>query len=106
MNAASLDHEALRKALESAGLRCTPQRLAVYDRLTAGLIHPTAEEIFQTGRAQVLKEQGFQVTGYRLELVGYHDDGSGSEVPAATHAGSEPSPATRVCPAGADGTKT
>ena len=181
MNAAPLDHEALRKALEAAGLRCTPQRLAVYDRLTAARHHPTAEEIFQTVRAQIpkislatiykasklwspsarspasrspkepvrlattpaaktiiisaacarawyticptrfdpelisrldpgltqdLKEQGFQVTGYRLELVGYRDDGPAAEVPAAIHTTGEPSPTTRECPAGADGTKT
>ena len=181
MNAAPLDHESLRKALEAAGLRCTPQRLAVYDRLTATLHHPTAEEIFQTvrtqipkislatvykalealvaigavtrltvsegtgsarydarsenhyhfrclrtgmvhdlptrfdpelisrldpGLAQELKEQGFQVTGYRLELVGYRDDQPAAEVPAAIHSGREPSPAARARPAGADGTKT
>lgn len=181
MNAAPLDHEALRKALEAAGLRCTPQRLAVYDRLTAALHHPTAEEIFQFVRAQIpkislatvykalealvaigavtrltvsegtgsarydarsenhyhfrclrtgmvhdlptrfdpelisrldpgltqeLKEQGFQVTGYRLELVGYHDGAPGSEVTTAIHAGCEPGPATPACAAGADGPKT
>jgi Fur family peroxide stress response transcriptional regulator len=181
MNAAPLDHEALRKALEAAGLRCTPQRLAVYDRLTTALHHPTAEEIFQTVRAQIpkislatvykaleafvaigavtrltvsegtgsarydarsenhyhfrclrtgmvhdlptrfdpelisrldpgltqdLKEQGFQVTGYRLELLGYRDDGLAAESRAAIHAGPEPSPATRARPAGADGTKS
>jgi Fe2+ or Zn2+ uptake regulation protein len=181
MNAASLDHESLRTALEAAGLRCTPQRLAVYDRLTAALHHPTAEEIFQTVRTQIpkislatvykalealvaigavtrltvsegtgsarydarnenhyhfrclrtgmvhdlptrfdpelisrldpglaqdLKEQGFQVTGYRLELVGYRDDQPATEVPTVIHAGGEPSPATRARPAGAAGTKT
>ena len=26
-----LDHDSLRKVLEDAGFRCTPQRLAVYD---------------------------------------------------------------------------
>jgi Fur family transcriptional regulator, peroxide stress response regulator len=181
MNAAPLDHEELRKALEAAGLRCTPQRLAVYDRMAVALHHPTAEEIFQTVRAQIpkislatvykalealvaigavtrltvsegtgsarydarsenhyhfrclrtgmvhdlptrfdpelisrldpcltqeLKKQGFQVTGYRLELVGYHEDGPSPEVPAAIHAGCESGPATRAHAAGADGTKT
>ncbi|MGC8641886.1 MAG: Fur family transcriptional regulator [Isosphaeraceae bacterium] len=149
MIAAPLTHEQLRKALEAAGLRCTPQRLAVYDQLGAGSYHPTAEEVFQavrlkiprislatvykslealvaigaatrltaadgTGSArydargenhyhfrclrtgtvldlparfdpdliakldphleQILAQQGFRVTGYRLELLGYRDD--------------------------------
>jgi Fe2+ or Zn2+ uptake regulation protein len=142
-----LDHDALRQALESAGLRCTPQRLAIYDELCGLLDHPTAEDIFQAVRARIprislatvykaldalvtigaahrltahdgpgsarydarseehyhfrclrsgkvhdlptrfdpelitkldadlmesLGKQGFQVTGYRLELVGFH----------------------------------
>jgi Fur family transcriptional regulator, peroxide stress response regulator len=181
MNAAPLDHEALRTALEAAGLRCTPQRLAVYDQLTSALHHPTAEEIFQTVRTQIpkislatvykalealvaigavsrltvsegtgsarydarsedhyhfrclrtgmvhdlptrfdpelisrldpglaqdLKEKGFQVTGYRLELVGYRDVGPDAQAPATIHASSELRPATRTHPAAPDGTKT
>lgn len=148
MNAAPLNHHDLRKALERAGLRCTPQRLAVYDELSAAPHHPTAEEVFHAVRVRIprislatvykslealvvigaaarltasegtgsarydargddhyhfrclrtgmvhdlptrfdpelvsrldpeltetLKRQGFQVTGYRLELVGYAD---------------------------------
>ncbi len=144
-----LDHESLRKVLEVAGLRCTPQRLAVYDHLTRAAHHPTAEEVYHAVRSTIpkislatvykalealvatgmaakltagsagdtsarydarrdlhyhfrclrtgavhdlptrfdpglidkldpqlladLSRQGFQVTGYRLELVGYQD---------------------------------
>jgi Fe2+ or Zn2+ uptake regulation protein len=53
MKPAPLDHDALRQALESAGLRCTPQRLAVYDHLGSALHHPTAEEVYQTVRMQI-----------------------------------------------------
>jgi Fur family peroxide stress response transcriptional regulator len=148
MNFAPLDHDDLRKSLEQAGLRCTPQRLAVYDQLIVESHHPTAEEVFHAvraelprislatvykslealvaigaatrlttsdgtgparydarsedhyhfrclrtgqvhdlptrfdpdlishldpGLAETLKRQGFKVTGYRLELVGYAD---------------------------------
>jgi Fe2+ or Zn2+ uptake regulation protein len=141
-----LDHDALRDALEAAGLRSTSQRLAVYDQLAGMPHHPTAEEVFHAVRsslpkislatvykalealvaigvvgrlqaadgagparydarsddhyhfrclrtgtvhdlptqfdprlierldpllAEELRRQGFQVTGYRLELVGY-----------------------------------
>ena len=151
MAPAPLDHDALKTALESAGLRCTLQRLAVYDQLSRALQHPTAEDVFHavrltipkislatvykalealvdigaatkltaadgTGSARYdarseehyhfrclrtgsvydlptrfdpalvskldpqleddLQRQGFRVTGYRLELVGYRDQGS------------------------------
>lgn len=142
----ALDHDDLRSALEAAGLRCTTQRLAVYDHLSGAEHHPTAEEVYQGVRRSVpkislatvykalealvasgvatkltagdgsarydarsdrhyhlrclrsgsvhdlptpfdpdliakldpalmhtLRQQGFQVTGYRLELVGYYD---------------------------------
>lgn len=142
----SLDHDGLADALESAGWRCTPQRLAVYDYLVRAEHHPTAEDVYRfvktvipkislatvykaldalvasslatkltagDGSArydarrdhhyhvrclrsgavhdlptpfdprlidkldprltQSLEEQGFRVTGYRLELVGYYD---------------------------------
>jgi Fur family peroxide stress response transcriptional regulator len=142
----ALDHTALRSALEAAGWRCTPQRLAVYDHLSCAEHHPTAEEVYQGVRStipkislatvykalealvasgvatkltagdgsarydarsdhhyhlrclrsgsvhdlptpfdpdliakldpalmQTLRQQGFQVTGYRLELVGFYD---------------------------------
>ncbi len=52
---APLDHEALRQALDDAGLRCTPQRLAVYDHLSLASHHPTAEDVFQAVRAQIPK---------------------------------------------------
>jgi Fe2+ or Zn2+ uptake regulation protein len=148
-----LDHESLRLILEDAGLRCTPQRLAVYDQLTRAEHHPTAEDIYQSVRvamphislatvykalealvetgvaaklppvagdagarydarrdphyhfrclrtgtvhdlptrfdpgliarldpqlADYLNRQGFRVTGYRLELVGYQGEGPGA----------------------------
>jgi Fe2+ or Zn2+ uptake regulation protein len=148
MNLPPLDHDALRQSLETAGLKCTPQRLAVYDELSRLPHHPTAEDVFQAVRRQIprislatvykalealveigaasrltaddstgsarydarseahyhfrclrtgsvhdlatrfdpdllskldprlaeqLESQGFRVTGYRLELVGYQD---------------------------------
>jgi Fur family peroxide stress response transcriptional regulator len=48
-----LDHDALRAILEDAGLRCTPQRLAVYDHLTRADEHPTAEDIYRAVRSEV-----------------------------------------------------
>jgi len=150
MISAPLDHDTLRQALEAAGLRCTPQRLAVYDQLSQKLHHPTAEDVFRavrtiipkislatvykalealvaigaasrltaadgTGSARYdarseahyhfrclhtgavydlptrfdpalvskldpdleedLESQGFRITGYRLELIGYRDQG-------------------------------
>lgn len=142
----ALDHDDLRLALEGAGWRCTPQRLAVYDHLSSAVHHPTAEEVYQGVRltipkislatvykalealvasgvatkltagdgsarydarserhyhlrclrsgtvhdlptpfdpdliekldpdlTQSLRQQGFQVTGYRLELVGFYE---------------------------------
>jgi Fur family transcriptional regulator, peroxide stress response regulator len=152
MRTVPLDHDSLRSILEGAGLRCTPQRLAVYDHLSRAEHHPTAEELYHAGRSEVprislatvykalealvetgmaaklppvagdagarydarrdphyhfrclrtgtvhdlptrfdpdllakldplladyLNRQGFQVTGYRLELVGYQGKGPG-----------------------------
>ena len=146
---APLDQESLRVILEDAGLRCTPQRLAVYDHLCRARHHPTAEEVYRAVRSEIpkislatvykalealvtvgvatkltagagetsarfdarcdqhyhfrclrtgavhdlptpfdpdlvgkldpqlgeyLSQQGFQVTGYRLEFVGYRDE--------------------------------
>lgn len=51
----TLDHGTLRQALEAAGLRATPQRLAVYDQLARCLDHPTAEEVFHATRRQMPK---------------------------------------------------
>ena len=48
-----LDHDALRDALEAAGLRSTSQRLAVYDQLAGMSHHPTAEEVFQAVRSSL-----------------------------------------------------
>jgi len=39
--------EAIRRSLESSGLRCTPQRYAVMAFLTKHMGHPTAAEIFK-----------------------------------------------------------
>jgi Fe2+ or Zn2+ uptake regulation protein len=50
---AAIPHDALRQALEVAGLRCTPQRLAIYDELTRAIHHPTAEELFQAVRSRI-----------------------------------------------------
>lgn len=155
MHAPALDPAALQKALESAGWRCTPQRLAVYDHLCRAAHHPTAEEVYRSVRATIpnislatvykalealvasglaaklaaggdgsarydargdrhyhlrclrsgavrdlstpydpdliarldpalpeaLERQGFHLTGYRLELVGYFDEGTGADAP-------------------------
>ena len=43
----------LRMILEGAGLRCTPQRLAVYDHLARAEHHPTAEDVYQAVRAAI-----------------------------------------------------
>ena len=53
MKPAPFDHVTLRSALEKVGLRCTTQRLAVYDELTEASHHPTAEEIFQSVRGRI-----------------------------------------------------
>lgn len=151
MQTVPLDHDTLRALLEGAGLRCTPQRLAVYDHLTRAGEHPTAEDLYRAVRASMprislatvykalealvevgvatrlspvdgeagarydarrdphyhfrslrtgavhdlptrydpdlvarldpqlaeyLSRQGFRVTGYRLELLGYEAEGS------------------------------
>lgn len=43
----------IRETLERHGLRCTRQRLAVYDFLNRTESHPTAEEVFLAVRDQV-----------------------------------------------------
>ena len=50
-----LDPDGLRAALEAAGWRCTPQRLAVYDHLCRAEHHPTAEEVYHAVKAAVPK---------------------------------------------------
>jgi Fur family peroxide stress response transcriptional regulator len=47
--------EAIRNALEKAGWRCTRQRAAVYDYVSAGESHPTAEEVFAAVRPRLPK---------------------------------------------------
>jgi Fe2+ or Zn2+ uptake regulation protein len=42
-----MNPEAIRRCLESGGLRCTPQRYAVMKFLMEQATHPTAAEIFQ-----------------------------------------------------------
>ncbi len=53
METIPLDDRSLRNALEGAGLRCTPQRLAVYDILIQSSHHPTAEDVFQAVRSTI-----------------------------------------------------
>jgi Fe2+ or Zn2+ uptake regulation protein len=53
MMAPVLEPAALRDALEAAGRRCTPQRLAVYDQLRRAEHHPTAEEVYQGVKATI-----------------------------------------------------
>jgi Fur family transcriptional regulator, peroxide stress response regulator len=55
MRTVPLDHESLRLVLEGAGLRSTPQRLAVYDHLTRAAHHPTAEEVYHAVRSAIPK---------------------------------------------------
>jgi Fe2+ or Zn2+ uptake regulation protein len=42
-----MDAKAIRRSLESSGLRCTPQRYAVMSCLMEHTGHPTAAEIFK-----------------------------------------------------------
>src|SRR5437868_8200542 len=42
-----MDPEAIKRSLESSGLRCTPQRYAVMAFLMEHTRHPTAAEIFE-----------------------------------------------------------
>jgi Fe2+ or Zn2+ uptake regulation protein len=154
MDNVPFDHQTLRTTLENAGLRCTPQRLAVFDHLRQAECHPTALDVYQAVRAAIpkislatvykalealvavggaiklpagnggmrcrydpcrdlhyhfrclrtgtvhdlptrfdpdliakldprlpdyLSRQGFQVTGYRLELLGYQDAAAATE---------------------------
>jgi Fe2+ or Zn2+ uptake regulation protein len=48
-----VDRAGLRRALEAAGWRCTPQRWAVYTYLVQAAHHPAAEEIFHAVQAAV-----------------------------------------------------
>jgi len=53
MESMPLTHEDLRIIIEKAGLRCTPQRLAVYDLLSQSTEHPTAEGVYQAVRSRI-----------------------------------------------------
>ncbi len=53
MDNGPFDHQTLRTTLENAGLRCTPQRLAVFDHLSQAVCHPTAEDVYQAVRAAI-----------------------------------------------------
>jgi Fe2+ or Zn2+ uptake regulation protein len=53
MESLPLNHQDLRMIVEKAGLRCTPQRLAVYDQLSRSTEHPTAEDVYQAVRARI-----------------------------------------------------
>jgi Fur family peroxide stress response transcriptional regulator len=161
MTPPALDPVALHEALEAAGWRCTPQRLAVYDQLARAEHHPSAEDVYQgvkstipsislatvykalealvasglatkitggdgsarydarsdrhyhlrclrsgavcdlptefdpdlitkldPGLPERLAEQGFKVTGYRLELVGFFE-GEAASGPNASAGASE-----------------
>ncbi len=53
MISSALPPKELREALETAGWRCTPQRLAVYEHLAEAEHHPTAEEVYQGVKAAI-----------------------------------------------------
>jgi Fur family transcriptional regulator, peroxide stress response regulator len=55
MKSLPLGQEDLRTMIENAGMRCTPQRLAVYDHLSQSDLHPTAEDVYQSVRSQIPK---------------------------------------------------
>jgi Fur family peroxide stress response transcriptional regulator len=55
MESLPLDQVRLRTIIETAGLRCTPQRLAVYQHLCDSAEHPSAEIVFRAVRAQIPK---------------------------------------------------
>ena len=55
MESLPLNHQDLRTIIEQAGLRCTPQRLAVYDHLSQSTEHPTAEDVYQAVRSRIPK---------------------------------------------------
>jgi Fur family peroxide stress response transcriptional regulator len=46
-----LTHEELAQRLQAEGLKCTPQRLAIYAALTASAAHPSAEELYRGVKA-------------------------------------------------------
>jgi len=40
-------HRELASRLQARGLKCTPQRLAIYEALTASEAHPSADELYR-----------------------------------------------------------
>jgi Fur family peroxide stress response transcriptional regulator len=55
METLPLDQVPLRAIIENAGLRCTPQRLSVYQQLCESDEHPSAENVFHAVRAHIPK---------------------------------------------------
>jgi Fur family transcriptional regulator, peroxide stress response regulator len=53
MESLPLNHQDLQMIIEKAGLRCTPQRLAVYEQLSQSTEHPTAEDVYQAVRSRI-----------------------------------------------------
>jgi Fur family peroxide stress response transcriptional regulator len=47
-----LTHQELTQRLQTRGLKCTPQRLAIYEALTASDTHPSAEELYREVKAR------------------------------------------------------
>ena len=45
-------HQELARRLQDKGLKCTPQRLAIYAALTASDAHPSAEELYRGVKAR------------------------------------------------------
>jgi Fur family peroxide stress response transcriptional regulator len=45
-------YEELARRLQARGLKCTPQRLAIYAALTASDAHPSAEELYRGVKAR------------------------------------------------------
>lgn len=47
-----LTHQELAQQLQARGLKCTPQRLAIYRALTVSDAHPSAEELYREVKGQ------------------------------------------------------
>jgi len=45
-------HQELVGRLQAGGLKCTPQRLAIYAALSASAAHPSAEELYRTVKSR------------------------------------------------------
>ncbi len=53
MESVPLGRQHVSTIIEQAGLRRTPQRLAVYEHLSRSDAHPTAEDVYQSVRTQL-----------------------------------------------------